>query len=147
MTPWFDLLVSRADSRLGVPRLFPFTPPCPPHHLHLDAQSWVKADQTVQDSCSVWTPVVRDGQCSPALDPEAPQRSSKEETKDLFLRFLQTSDPAATRWRTPPSPDSPLLFSHSAVSDSWQPHGLQPTWLPCPPPSSGVCSNSCLLSR
>ena len=26
------------------------------------------------------------------------------------------------------------------------PHGLQHTWLPCPPPSPGVCSNSCPLS-
>ena len=39
-----------------------------------------------------------------------------------------------------------LLFSHSVVSDSLQPHGLQHTRLPCPSLSPGVCSNSCPLS-
>ena len=38
-----------------------------------------------------------------------------------------------------------LLFSHSVVSDSLQPHGLQHTRLPCPSLSPGVCSNSCPL--
>ena len=33
------------------------------------------------------------------------------------------------------------------MSDSLQPHGLQYTRLPCPSPSPGVSSNSCLLSR
>ena len=36
-----------------------------------------------------------------------------------------------------------LLFSHSVVSDSLQPHGLQHTRLPCPSPSLGASSNSC----
>ena len=40
-----------------------------------------------------------------------------------------------------------LLFSHSAVSNSLQPHGLQHARLPCPSPSSRPCSNSCPLSR
>ena len=39
-----------------------------------------------------------------------------------------------------------LLFSHSVVSDSLQPHGLQYTRLPCSSPSPGACSNSCPLS-
>ena len=34
-------------------------------------------------------------------------------------------------------------FSHSVVSDSLQPHGLQHYRLPWPSPSPGVCSNSC----
>ena len=34
----------------------------------------------------------------------------------------------------------PLLFSHSVVSDSLWPHGLQRARLPCPSPSPGVCS-------
>ena len=38
------------------------------------------------------------------------------------------------------------LFSHSVMSDSLQPHGLQHPRLPCPSPSPGACSNSCLLS-
>ena len=40
-----------------------------------------------------------------------------------------------------------LLFSLSVMSDSLKPHGLQHARLPCPPPSPGVCSNSCPLSQ
>ena len=40
-----------------------------------------------------------------------------------------------------------LLFSHSVVSSSFQPHGLQHARLSCPSPSPGVYSNSCPLSR
>ena len=39
-----------------------------------------------------------------------------------------------------------LLFSHSVVSDSLWPHGLQNTRFPCPSPSPGTSSNSCPLS-
>ena len=39
-----------------------------------------------------------------------------------------------------------VLFSHSVVSYSLQPHGLQHTRFPCPSPSPGVCSNLCPLS-
>ena len=41
---------------------------------------------------------------------------------------------------------SSLFFSHSVMSDSLQPHGLQYTRIPCPSPSPGICSNSCPLS-
>ena len=40
-----------------------------------------------------------------------------------------------------------LLFSHSVMSNSLQPHGLQHARLPRPSPSPGACSNSCLLSQ
>ena len=40
-----------------------------------------------------------------------------------------------------------VLFSHSIVSNCFQPHGLQHTRLPCPSPSPKVCSNSCPLGR
>ena len=40
-----------------------------------------------------------------------------------------------------------LLFSHSVVSDSLQPHGLQHARIFCPSPSLGACSNSCPLSQ
>ena len=36
-----------------------------------------------------------------------------------------------------------VQFSHSFMSDSLQPHGLQHTRLPCPSPTPGACSNSC----
>ena len=37
-------------------------------------------------------------------------------------------------------------FSHSVVSDSLRPCGLQHARLPCPSPTPGTCSNSCPLS-
>ena len=40
-----------------------------------------------------------------------------------------------------------LLFSHSVVSNSLQPYGLQHARLPCPSLSAGVCLNSCPLSN
>ena len=38
-------------------------------------------------------------------------------------------------------------FSHSVVSNSFWPHGLQHARLPCPSPTPGIYSNSCPLSR
>ena len=38
-------------------------------------------------------------------------------------------------------------FSCPVVSNSLQPHGLQHTVLPCPPPTPGAGSNSCPLSQ
>ena len=40
-----------------------------------------------------------------------------------------------------------LLFSHSVMSDSLQPHELKHARLPCPLPTPGAYSNSCPLSR
>ena len=40
-----------------------------------------------------------------------------------------------------------VQFSHSVVFDSLWPHGLQHTKPPCPSPTPGVYSNSCVLSR
>ena len=40
-----------------------------------------------------------------------------------------------------------LLFSRSVVPNSLWPHGLQHARLPCPSPSSRVCSNSCPSSQ
>ena len=40
-----------------------------------------------------------------------------------------------------------VLFSHSVVSDSLQPHGLHHTRLPCPPPTPRAYSNSCPSSQ
>ena len=40
-----------------------------------------------------------------------------------------------------------MPFSHSVVSDSLRPRGLQHTRPPCPSPTPRVCSNSCPLSR
>ena len=40
-----------------------------------------------------------------------------------------------------------LLLSVAVVLNSLRPHGLQHARLPCPSPSSRVCSNSCPLSQ
>ena len=40
-----------------------------------------------------------------------------------------------------------LFLSHSVLSDSLRPHGLQHARLPCPSLSPGACLNSCPLSR
>ena len=40
-----------------------------------------------------------------------------------------------------------VLFSHSVMSDTLRPHGLQHTRFPCPSPIPGIYSNSCSLSR
>ena len=42
---------------------------------------------------------------------------------------------------------STVQFSHSVVSNSLQPHGLQRARLPCPSPTPGACSNSCPSSQ
>ena len=39
-----------------------------------------------------------------------------------------------------------VQFTHSVVSDSLRPYGLQHARLPCPPPTPGTCSNSCALT-
>ena len=36
-----------------------------------------------------------------------------------------------------------VQFSHSVMSNSFQPHGLQHARLPCPSLTPGACSNSC----
>ena len=40
-----------------------------------------------------------------------------------------------------------VQFSHSVMSDSLPPHGLQHSKIPCPSPTPRACSNSCSLSR
>ena len=40
-----------------------------------------------------------------------------------------------------------LQFSHSVISDSLRPHGLQHARLPCPSPTPRACSNSCPSSH
>ena len=40
-----------------------------------------------------------------------------------------------------------VVFSHSVVSDSLWPHGLQHIKLPCISPSPRACTNSCTLSQ
>ena len=51
-------------------------------------------------------------------------------------------------WQWPSQPSllktvTSVQFSHSVVSNSLQPLGLQHARLPCPSPTPGACSNSC----
>ena len=56
-------------------------------------------------------------------------------------------------WRNIHSDPLPIFwlfsvqFSHSVMSNSLTPHGLQHARLPCPSPTPGTCSDSCPLSR
>ena len=62
----------------------------------------------------------------------------------------QRTLPSPTEGGSPyeaPSPYWTSLFSHSAVSSSLRPSGLQHARLPCPSPFPGGCSNSGPLSR
>ena len=45
-----------------------------------------------------------------------------------------------------PGNSESVEFSHSVMSDSLRPHGLQHSRHPCPSPTSRACSNSCPLS-
>ena len=73
-----------------------------------------------------------------------------------------TSPTLAGRFFSTEAPGKPIIYkylyiilfifdsvqcSHSVVSDSLQPHGLQHARPPCPSPTPGAYSNSCPLSR
>ena len=66
-------------------------------------------------------------------------------TSDLL--FLLPSDVPFFGCNTIWSSIYQLLFSHSVVFHSLQPHGLQHARLPYPSPSPGACANSCPLSQ
>ena len=57
-----------------------------------------------------------------------------------FIRSLISFTKAPLSW------PSPVQFSHSVVSNSLRPYGLQQARPPCPSPTPGVYSNSCPLS-
>ena len=57
-----------------------------------------------------------------------------------------SSDRCITTVKIPWATHLPVQFSHSVVSDSLWPHGLQHARLPCPSPTSGAYSDSCPLS-
>ena len=59
--------------------------------------------------------------------------------KTIILGLAQES------WNTAVLPQ--FRFSHSVVSDSLQPYGLQHARLSCPSPTPGACSNSCPSSQ
>ena len=68
-------------------------------------------------------------------------------TCKFLIWLLQQCLGSAVLFACFPVPSSLLLFSHSVMSDSLPPGGLQHSRLPCPSLSPGGCSNSCPLSR
>ena len=70
--------------------------------------------------------------------------------KDTLHSLVKKCSMVTRDRKEPPSENSRDLFfffSHSVVSASLRPYGLQHTWLPYPSPSPGAYSNSCPLSR
>ena len=63
-------------------------------------------------------------------------------TFHLFLSIYSTGE-----FYTGEDARQSVQFSRSVVSDSWRPHRLQHTRLPCPSPTPGVYSNSCPSSQ
>ena len=63
---------------------------------------------------------------------------------ETWLHVVQFHEDASI-WTSVPF--SSVQFSHSVVSDSLRPHGLQHTRPPCPSPTPRVYSNSCPLSQ
>ena len=59
---------------------------------------------------------------------------------EIFVIFTDYNGPAVTNTAL-----AMLLFSHSVMSDSFRPHGLQHTRPLCPSPSPGVHPSSCPL--
>ena len=78
---------------------------------------------------------------------------SEEELKSLLVKVKEESEKAGLKLNIQKtkiiasSPIQSVHFSHSVVSDSLRPHGLQHTRPPCPTPTPGVHSNSCPLSQ
>ena len=78
---------------------------------------------------------------------------SKKELKSLLMKVKEESENVGLKLNIQKTkimasgPISSIQFSHSVVSDSLGPHGLQHTRPLCPSPAPEVYSNSCPLSR
>ena len=68
-------------------------------------------------------------------------RSVKRRSASLTIREMQIK--TIMRYHLSPVRISSVQFSHSVVSDSLRPHGLQHARPPCPSPTPEVYSNSC----
>ena len=96
----------------------------------------------------------RTGGGIPAVREESSQLSDSPPTVSLSICPAPPGSPSSpAAITTPEAHISPHLeatsvsqSSHSVLSDSLWPHGLQHTRLPCPSPTPGACSNLCPLS-
>ena len=66
---------------------------------------------------------------------------------DLLYSTENSAQCSVEVWREGEFGGESVQFSHSVMSDSFRPHGLQHTRPPCPSPTPRVYSNSCPLSR
>ena len=65
------------------------------------------------------------------------------ESKDTQHRLLLEKCRSKLQWDINSHSSESVQFSHSVVSDSLQPHGLQHSRLLCPSSTPRACSNSC----
>ena len=75
------------------------------------------------------------------------EKKMAKDVKNIFTEDIQMTNKQMKRYSI--SSDiqfSSAQFSHSVVSNSLQPHGLQHASPPCPSPTPGVYPNSCPLS-
>ena len=63
----------------------------------------------------------------------------------LYRSKMRNQEKKKIKWNYVPF--SSVQFSHSVVSSSLRPHGLQHARPPCPSPTPGIYPNSCPLSR
>ena len=79
------------------------------------------------------------------------QQQKKGISTDILLLLFSHSDVSDSLWphglQHTRLQFSSVQFSHSVMSNSLQPHESQHTRPPCPSPTPGVYSNSSLLSR
>ena len=106
------------------------------------------------DSAGGWTSFPWRSCCSaaqsyPTLSAIYPKVDMLDPMVILFWFFKETAIlfSMTVAHCTFPSVVSSVQFSHSVVSNSLWPHGLQHARPPCPSPTPGPCSNSCPLSR
>ena len=78
---------------------------------------------------------------------------SEEALKSLLMKVKEESEKVGLKLSIQKmkimasGPISSVQLSHSNVSDSLQPHGLQHARPPCSSPTPGIYSNSCASSR
>ena len=85
-------------------------------------------------------------------DDTTQKAESREELKSLLMKVKGESEKPGLKLNLQKmkimvsSPISSVRFTHSVVSNTLGPHGLQHTRPPCPSPTPSVYSNSCPLS-
>ena len=112
---------------------FFFTPSCPARGNPL-APLFGLFSGLASAPCRIWVklePTVKEALPHPDLGASSSSLPITGDLTSVFIEIVQGS----------------VQFSHSVMSDSLRPHGLQHTRPLCPSPTPRVCPNSCPLSR